>query len=115
MRYTLDFNAIEQPSIELIFRDAARTRVTVTAPTTALIERMASNRTTMVDALAGKDLEAVPHVYDLMAELISCNEQGITITGTDLREKYGWDNLIYPLAFYKKYLEMIEEIQNAKN
>lgn len=115
MKRTLDFNALEQPSIELTFRDAARTRVTVTAPTTALVEKLQSNLNTINATLGGNDAAALPAVYDLMAEFISCNEEGLRVTGTELRDKYGWTGILYPFAFMKAYLAMIEEIQNAKN
>lgn len=115
MKRTLDFNALEQPTIELTFSDAARTRVTVTAPTTALIEKLQANLETINATLANADDTALPAVYDLLAELISCNLEGITITGTELREKYGWVSIVYPLAFMQGYFAMIEDIQKAKN
>jgi hypothetical protein len=115
MKRTLDFNALEQPSIELTFRDAARTRVTVKAPTTAMVEKLQANLGSIKAALGGDQATALPAVYDMLAEFISCNEEGLTVTGADLRDKYGWTDIIYPFAFMKVYLEMIEEIQNAKN
>lgn len=115
MKRTLDFNTIEQPTIELTFRDAARTTLNVTAPTVALIEKLQANLGTLTDTLNGKDTEALPAVYDLLAEFISCNEEGVTVTGTDLRDKYGWNGILQPFAFLKVYLAMIEEIQVAKN
>jgi hypothetical protein len=115
MKRTIDFNALEQPTIELTFRDAARTRVTVTAPTMAMVEKLQVNLDEINATLGGDNAGALPAVYDLMAEFISCNEEGIIVTGTELRNKYGWTGILYPFAFMKAYLAMIEEIQNAKN
>ena len=112
---TLDFNSIELPRLAVIFRDEARTRVTVKTPTLAMIEKLQANRKTLNETLRGEGDGAIAATYDMIAEFISHNEEGTVITGADLREKYGWADLGCLVVFMQAYLSLIETIQNAKN
>lgn len=114
MAKIIDFNALEQPTIEVVLRDEARTKITVTAPDLALIEKLQANSDSIKAACSTKDLKAVNEAYNLAAEFMSCNQEGIKLTGEELRTKYG---VTYALLFIfiMNYLEFIDEIKNAKN
>ncbi len=114
MAKILDFNAMEQPTIEVVLRDEARTKITVTAPTLALIEKLQANKDIIKAACNAKDSKALNEAYDLAAEFMSCNLEGIKLTGKELQTKYGVSYVLL-FAFIVNYMEFIDEIKNAKN
>lgn len=114
MAKVIDFNAIEQPTIEVVLRDAARTKLTVTAPDLALIEKLTANKEIIKEACNGKDEKALAEAYNIAADFMNCNKEGIKLTGDELRTKYGVSySLLF--VFLVNYLEFIDEIKNAKN
>ena len=115
MKRTLDFNSIDLPRLELIFRDEARTRVTVMAPTLEMVEEIQANSSALKAALGGEQNGSLVAVYDMVAKFISRNEEGITVTGAELRDRYGWDDLGYLVIFIQAYIALIDEIKSAKN
>lgn len=114
MAKTLDFNALVPPTLPLVMRDEAKTQIDVVAPTEGLVEELQAVAPIMESALASKEAEAVPAIYDLAARLISCNRQGQQVTAEDLRGKYKL-NLEALIFFYNAYIDFIAEIPNAKN
>lgn len=114
MARTIDFNKLEQPTLKLIMSDEKRTELNVTAPSEELIERLEANLDAIKDACKpGKD-GSLSKAYELAAEFISCNQEGIKMTGDELRDVYKV-NYIMLTAFLVNYLEFIDEIKNAKN
>ena len=114
MAKILDFNAMEQPTLEVVLRDEARTKITVTAPTLALIEKLQANKDIIKAVCSTKDEKALKEAYSLAAELMSCNQEGINLTGEELRTKYDVSYVLL-FAFLVNYMEFIDEIKNAKN
>lgn len=111
---TLDFNALTQPTLTLTMKDNERTVIKVTTPTENLVERLSAGMADLKAVLAAKDKDSISAAFQLAADLISCNMDGITVSLEDLRGKYRFE-LFDLLAFYKVYMEFISEIQNAKN
>lgn len=114
MPRVLDLNAIKMPTMELIFTDAARTTIHVTAPTEALIDEMENWIKTSMASLSEENSESVELSYDMTARLLSCNREGITVTVADLRDKYGVDMWTL-IAIINAYTDFISEIKNEKN
>ena len=114
MAKTLDFNKLEQPTLNVVLRDEAQTRLTITAPSEALIEKLEANIDDIKAACSSKNKEALDTAFALAADFMSCNLEGIQVTSEELRGKYGV-NYAMLLAFIVCYLEFIEEIKNAKN
>lgn len=116
MKKTLDFNALEKPTLELTMKDKARTVLHVLTPTEKLIEELQAAAPGITAAMEGKDAGMVAEVYGLAAKLISVNQEGIEVTADDLRdpEKYGL-GLEYLIIFFSAYLDFINEIAQAKN
>ena len=116
MAKILDFNAFEQPTLPLVMRDDAKTRLNVTAPSEALIERLEANYDTIVAACEGTDRSqnTMDAVRNLAADFISCNEENIKVTGDELRDKYKL-NYVMLFAFFVSYMDMVNEIKTAKN
>lgn len=111
---TLDFNALIQPTLALTMKDTEHTVIKVTTPSESLIERLTAGMADLKTVLAAKDQESISAAFQLAAELISCNTDGIKVTLEDLKGKYHFE-LFDLLAFYKVYMEFIAEIQQAKN
>lgn len=110
----LDFNSIQQPTLELTMRDDARTVLHVTTPSEQLIRELLTFAEEMKEILEKKDGRAIEASFDLMAKLMSCNEEYITLTAKDLRDIYRF-TLSDMIIFTQAYLEFINEINNAKN
>ena len=114
MARTIDFNALEQPTIEVVMRDEAKTKINVTAPSEALIEKLNANIDVIKSACKADNPQVMDECYSLTAEFMSCNKEGLTITGEDLRKKYNV-NYVMLFVFLANYMDFIDEIKNAKN
>jgi hypothetical protein len=110
----IDFNSYRRPELIFVLKDKKRTTLHVTSPTVQLVDELSANLNELQKALQGQDEEASRLVYHLAARLMSCNLDGLTITGEELAKKYGL-NLEDMAIFYSAYMELIEEIKKAKN
>ena len=110
----LDFNALEQPALELTLKDKDRTVVRATVPTEDLIERLMVAGAELQEVINSNSGETIRALFGLIAELMSCNLDGLTFTAEDLRDKYNM-KLYDATIFVKVYLEFIQELQSAKN
>ena len=61
-----------------------------------------------------RDVEKIKRLYELAAELISCNADYITVTPEDLRDTYHvtFGDLV---VIFAAYLDFVKEFNNAKN
>ena len=114
MAKTLDFNVIVPPTLPLVMRDEAKTKIDVVAPIEGLVEELQAVAPDMESALASDEAKAIPTIYDLAARLISCNKQGLRVTAEELRDKYKL-NLEALIFFYNAYMDFLNEITNVKN
>lgn len=117
MAKILDLNALEQPILELKLRDDNHTTFRLTTPTTKLVERFISAKDELVVVAKASDAEKaekIKKIFELTAELISCNADYITVTALELKDKYrlNFGDIVVIFAAYK---EFIDEISNAKN
>lgn len=115
----LDFRTLTMPTLELDMVDEENTHITVTTPTEELVEELEKMREQVGTIFAEDNPDAVDACYDLAGRVISCNRQGITVSGDDLKTKY-WPadkrhNQLHLLAFFKAYIDFIEEIEHEKN
>lgn len=114
MAKMLDLNALDQPVLEVKLRDEARTIFRLTAPTTKLVERLDSAKDEISAVANSRDAKKIKKIYELTAELISCNADYITVTAEELRDKYR----LTPtdtLVVFKAYKNFVDEIKSAKN
>ena len=115
MAKRLDFNSIQRPTLEITMCDKDKTEFRLVAPSEALIEKLEAVGPEMVEIMEKGDLNSIRAVFDLAAELISCNDEGKQVTADDLRDKYKL-RLDAMIVFFSIYLDFIdEEIKNAKN
>lgn len=114
MAKTLDFNRLKRPTLPLVMPDEARTKISVTLPTEGTVNAFINDAPAHMDALeAGAD-GAVQSVYEMTAELMSHNLEGIKVTALDLRDKFNL-KLEDLVIFYGAYTDFINEVTNAKN
>lgn len=114
MPTVIDFNAYRRPELVFVMKDKRHTTLHVTSPTVQLVDELTANLPELQKALQGEDEEASRLVYHLAAQLMSCNLDGVTVTGEELATKYGL-NLEDMAIFYSAYVELIDEIKKAKN
>lgn len=110
----LDLNALDQPVLELKLRDPERTVFRLTTPTTKLVEKFIAAKSEIAEVHNSKDFAKIKALYELTAELISCNADYITVTAEELRDKY---RLTFGdiVVVFAAYLDFIKEFNNAKN
>ena len=110
----LDFNALEKPVLELTLKDEAKTVVRATTPTEELVERLTAASGELKEIIDKGNGEAIRALFGLIAELMSCNLDGLTFTAEDLRDKYKM-KLYDAAVFVKAYLGFIQELNELKN
>ncbi len=110
----LDFNALQQPTWPVRLKDDAQTVVNLTTPTVELVDRLIAATPELQEAAKTKDGRTIRAVYDLVADLLNCNDDGFTFTAEELRDKYKM-TLLDVFRFTAGYMEFIKEMQDAKN
>lgn len=110
----LDFNSIQKPTWPIKLKDDAQTVVHLSTPTVDLVERLVAMTPELQEVAKSKDGQAIRAVYELIAEIMNCNDDGLTFTAEDLRDTYHL-TLLDVFTFVAGYLEFIKEMQNAKN
>lgn len=111
---TLDFNAIQQPTWTVKLRDEDQTVVNLTTPTVDLMDRLIAAAPELKQVAESKDGRSVRAVYELIADIMNCNDDGYTFTAEELRDKYKM-SLLDLFRFVGGYLEFVNEMKNAKN
>ncbi len=111
---TLDFNALEQPVMEITLKDTDRTKLRLTTPTEGLYQRMLAAGKDLKRITAKGNLETIKQIYALSAEIISCNTDGIKVTAEELRDVYGL-KLYDIIVFMGAYVDFVKELASAKN
>ena len=114
MAKILDLNALDQPILEVKLRDDNHTIFRLTTPTTKLVEKFISAKNEISSIATSGDVEKIKKLYELTAELISCNADYTTVTPEELRDKY---RLTFGdiVVVFAAYLDFIKEFNNAKN
>lgn len=111
----IDFNDIEQPTLDVTMRDEDKTVLHLSVPSVEFIERLQALEPVLKEMKKGGNaVESVKKLYAFFAEIISHNEDGIKVTAEDLIKKYNL-NLVHLLQLYGVYMAFIEDLNNAKN
>ena len=114
MARSLNFRKFAQPTLPITMNDAEETLFTVTAPTVELVERLEANQAELIATFERGDRSSLDELWSLAADLISCNREGRKVTAAELKGKYGMTYGML-LAFYEGMMELVAEIENAKN
>ncbi len=114
MAKILDLNALDQPILEIKLRDDNRTVFRVTTPTTKLVEQFVAAKAEIGAVAKTQDVNKIKKLFELTAELLSCNADYITVTAEELRDKYrlNFGDLV---VIFAAYLDFIKEFNDAKN
>lgn len=114
MARILDLNALDQPILEVKLRDENHTTFRLTTPTTKLVDRFIAAKAEMSDIAQSRNADKIKKLFELTAELISCNADYITVSAEELRDKY---RLTFGdvVVIFAAYLDFIKEFNNAKN
>jgi hypothetical protein len=110
----LDFNAVQQPTWQLKLKDKAQTIVNLSYPTLALAERLAAVGGELKEIAASKDGNAIRKTFDVVAEVMSCNEDGYTFTAEELVVTYHM-TMLDVAKFISGYMDFLHEANEAKN
>lgn len=110
----LDFNALEQPIWPVKLKDDAQTVVHLSVPTVELMERLQGAAPDLEKVAQEKNGKTIRATYSLIAELMSCNDDGFTFTAEDLRDKYNM-TFVDLVRFTAGYFKFINEIGDSKN
>lgn len=115
MSRALDFNAIEQPTLDVTMRDADRTVLHLSVPSVEFVEKLEAMKPLIAKMKKGDNaVETVKKVFTFFAEIFSHNEDGIRVTAEDLRDVYKL-NLLHLIKLYGEYMGFVEDISSAKN
>ena len=114
MAKSINFRAFAQPTLPLTMNDSEETVLTLTAPTVELVERLEANEDEIIAVFQRGDRTSVAEIWSLVADLISCNREGVKVTAEELKGRYG---MTYPMlmVFFTAYGEFVAEIETAKN
>lgn len=110
----LDFNSVEIKTLDIVLRDVERTAVRIKYPTEGLVQELLRLSPVLKAANEKGDEESTALAYDTVARFISCNREGLKVTGEELRGKYRME-FEHIVIFCNNYLEFINDITNAKN
>ena len=110
----LNFRSFAQPTFPINMNDPEETLFTVTTPSVELTEMLEANKDAINETFSKGDKSSVDEVWNLAAQLISCNREGRQVTVEDLKGRYG---MTYPMlfVFLKEYSKFINTIESAKN
>ena len=105
-----DFRSLTQPTWKMTLPDA--TVLHIKQPTQFMVKHLQASYEDIKGMKNDKD--AMHRAYDLVAELMSNNEEGFTLTGKQLNLKYHIPE--WQLSkFVNQYFQFVREISGAKN
>ena len=109
-----DFNAIQKPTWAIKLADDDQTVVHLSYPSLELTDRLMTMSADLQEVVAKKDGETVRKAFSVVAAVLSCNEDGLTFTADELRDKYHM-TLLGMARFTAGYLNFLKEANDAKN
>ena len=118
MAKRFSFYREKRPTWEVELGDEARTVLHLLIPTKglmAMVSSLTARLNTISDDESEIDLQTTENeIYEIAAELISRNEEQLTVTAQELGEKYG-ASLDYLIVFFHGYVEFVNENIASKN
>lgn len=114
MAKSLNFREFAQPTLKITMNDAEETVFNLTAPSVELVERLEANQTALVEIFNKGTRDSLDAVWELAADLISCNRESRKVTVEELKGRYGMGYKML-FVFLEAYGEFVDEIENAKN
>lgn len=114
MGKALDFNTAVRPTLALTMKDEDKTVIRVCLPNQALIEQLEAAAGELTEIMGKRDRSTINALWNLAADLISCNMTGLSVTARDLQDVYnlGLDDMI---LFYGAYFDFVQSVKLEKN
>lgn len=109
-----DFNAIQQPTWPIKLADDNQTVVRLSYPSLELADRLVAMSESMREVVNKRDGTAIKNAFSVVAAVMSCNEDGLTFTAEELRDKYRM-TLLGMAQFTAGYMTFLKEANNAGN
>ena len=108
---TLDFRKSKKTYLNVTLPDEKETKLAVLQPTKELFTKMIE-MSSRVSAVNGSDLSALDEVYEVCAELISRNKQGVSYTKEQVEKLLDFEDIV---LFLNTYSTFVGEIMRGKN
>lgn len=105
MANTFDFNKLKKKTFSIILNDENNTHLKLVTPK----KKIMSEFLEMSQNTANVSMD---DIYNITAEIMSCNSEGKTITGAQLEEILDFEDI---LAFFQSYTAFIQSLSSAKN
>ena len=112
MSRRFSFNAFEQPTLEVELRGGKIIHLEI--PTVSAVERMRDALPSLHKRITQDNIGDLRKFYELLAELMSFNTEGVTITAEEL-EKTHRITLDAMVPFFTDYMAFIDEVRASKN
>lgn len=109
-----DFNAIQRPTWAVKLADDGQTVIHLSYPSLDLADRLTAMSDDLREAVDKNNGVAIQNAFSVVAAVMSCNEDGVTFTAEDLRDKYHM-TLLGLARFTAGYLTFLKEANEAKN
>lgn len=109
-----DFNAVQVPTWAIKLADTDQTVVHLVYPTLDLVDRLMAMSESLQDVVKNHSGTTIQKSFDVVAAVLSCNDEGLTFTAEDLRDKYHM-TLAGMVQFTVGYLNFLAEANQAKN
>lgn len=109
-----DFNAIQRPTWPVKLADDDQTVVHLSYPSLELADRLMAMSESLQEVVNKNNGEAIQKAFGVVAAVLSCNEDGLTFTAEDLRDKYHM-TMLGMAKFTVGYLTFLKEANDAKN
>lgn len=109
---SFDFNAIQQPMLEITLPNREQTKVRLTVPKASLAERMGTISAELKEISESKDESVIQYVYETIAEIMSCNLEFRTFTAEELKDCLNFEHIA---AFCLEYVQFLRDLKKEKN
>lgn len=108
---SLDLRKHRKSYLKLTLPDEEETKLSVMQPTKELFGKM-TDMSANIGTMTGSDYTALDEVYEVCAELISRNKEGVYMTRAQLEELLDFEDIVVLL---RTYSEFVASIMSEKN
>lgn len=112
MSRRFSFNTFEQPTLEVELRGGKTVHLEI--PTVSAAERLRDALPSLRKRITAENIGDLRRFYELLAELMSFNTEGVTVTAEELEKTYHI-TLDAMVPFFADYMAFIDEVRASKN
>lgn len=108
----LNFKTLKKSTLTIRLDDEENTAILVKMPTKRVLEDVMAMQEEFNNTGDDVDAGMVDQLYNACGEIMSCNLNGITITGETLKSKMDIEDLT---VFFNAYIDFVSDVVSAKN